>query len=138
MENFVVNPSSTVLYGTGQLSHGAQAAVDNSGRLIIVSGGVATSAVVPTYGTLAFGSVVAASYTTLVTNATTGLILTVDNKTDKDVLVSFDGTNPAFFVATGTGKIIDLGPAGKSIATNISVKGLADATSGNIYGTVFS
>lgn len=139
MENFIVNPTAATLYGTGQAQHGAMASVDNAGRLLtITSGGTSTSAAVFTYGTLAFGSVVAASYTTLVTNATTGVILLVDNKTDKDVLVSIDGTNPAYFVATGTGKVIDLGPAGRSVATNISVKGLTDATSGNIYGTVIS
>lgn len=139
MESFVVNPSATTLYGTSQLLEGGMASVDNAGRILTTPSGVAsTTAAVFTYGTLAFGSVVAASYTTLVTNATTGVIIMIDNKTDKDVLVSTDGTNPKFLVATGTAKIIDLGAVGRSVATNISVKGLTDATTGNIYGTVVS
>ena len=98
----------------------------------------ANQVAVPALGTLAFGGVTTA-YATLLTNAVKGLILSVDNKLDKDVYISTNASTDHYFVAAGGSKIIDFGSNGRWVASNISVKAIgSNATSGNIYATVVS
>jgi hypothetical protein len=98
----------------------------------------ANQVAVPALGTLGFAGVTT-TYATLLTNSAKGLILSVDNKLDKDVYISTNGSTDHYFVAAGGSKIIDFGSNGRWVASNISVKSIgANATSGNIYATVVS
>lgn len=95
------------------------------------------AATFPTMVTKAFGAV-NGTYSSFVTNASKAVILEFDNSLDKDVYVSFDGTNNHKYVKAGTGKIFDLASDGRWSATNISVKTVdgTAATSGNIFGAL--
>jgi hypothetical protein len=106
--------------------------------LLAVGGSTGLTEVDPVLGTLAFGSVTTAAFTTLVTPTGTGAILDVTNKLDVDVYLSLDGTNNDVFVAAGTYKIIDLRAADRKLTTAVKVKAIgSNATSGNIYGTIY-
>lgn len=98
----------------------------------------ANQVVTSALGTLAFGGVTTA-YATLLTNSAKGLIVSIDNKLDKDIYVSYNASTDHVFVAAGASKILDYGSNGRWVASNISVKSIgANATSGNIYASVAS
>lgn len=132
MNNSVVrndDAASTVQATNGQES---KIATDEQGRLF-----VRTTPALAKSGELAAVDVDLAAYATLITNTEKGLILDIYNGTDRDIIVSVDGTNPFLYIPTLIGKVIHLGNVGKHISSNVSVKALtADATTGSVLGTL--
>ncbi len=87
----------------------------------------------PTMASYAAASITT-SFTTALTNSAKLKILSVDNRTDRDIIISFDATNNHQFVGQGASKIFDVGSNGRWIASNISAKALVStATTGVLY-----
>ena len=88
--------------------------------------------------TTAFGSIVTASFTTVLGSASSKLsevgILGFTNNTDVDVLVSDDATNNLLTVPSGSSVVLDLLANSMSFSGVVALKAVgANATSGNFY-----
>jgi hypothetical protein len=91
-----------------------------------------------------FGSVAAAgintsTFTTLVTNTGNERAVAIDvfNRTDRDMYISFNGTDNQEFVPTGVGKLIQFRDNLRYVDQNVSIKAVgSNATTGSVYGTI--
>ena len=84
--------------------------------------------------TTAFGSVITASFTTVLTTKSEIGILGFTNNTDVDVLVSDDGTNNLLTVPSGGSVVLDLLANSMSFSGLVALKAVgANASSGNFY-----
>lgn len=98
-----------------------------------------------TLRSIAFGSVTS-SYAAVGSAFTHAVrVLNIDNLTDANILVSFDGTNNHTVIPSGSGKVFDyatnrVGPVDQleqAVGTQVYVKRESGApTGGNVYVTV--
>lgn len=90
-------------------------------------------------GTLAFGSVVTASFATLITPLSSYLpatTLKINNELNVPVYVTWDTATNDFYVGAGEIFVWDI-PLSRTIINNVRVKAIgANAGSGNIYGSL--
>lgn len=129
--------AATTLAGTnGQPSN---ISVDLTGRLFIAGiVPVTTSAVTWNRADYTFNNITA-SFTTALSNATSLRYMRFWNRTDVQLIVSFDGANDHLDLGIGAVETIDLSTNGRHNATTISVRRYSSApTTGSFHVTVFS
>lgn len=148
--NFVINEARTTPIQAPTIGKGASAAVDRYGNQFI--GAIATPVVIqyiqtpisvsataswatpnaPTWSTATYAyTSITSSYTTALTNSNPLKFCRVMNKTDQDVLVSFDAGTTGVLVLATTAEYFDFAANGKAPASNIQVKHNGVAPTGN-------
>jgi hypothetical protein len=75
-------------------------------------------------------SSITASFTTALTNSAKIKILTMSNKTDQALEISYDATNVRDYLSPGETVVYDLGASGRWIESNISVRYVVNPTTG--------
>ena len=157
--NYVINEARTTPIQAPTVGKGASAAVDRYGNQFI--GAIATPVTVsavqtpivvsgiltpisvsasaswatpnaPTWSSATYAyTSITASYTTALTNSNALKFCRVMNKTDQDLLVSFDAGTTGVLVLSMTSEYFDFAANGKAPASNIQVKHNGVAPTGN-------
>lgn len=139
--NFVVNEAQTTPIQSSSIGKAASAAVNRYGALFIA--GIQTPISVsasaswatpnaPTWSSATYAyTSITGSYTTALTNSNALKFCRVMNKTDQDLLVSFDAGTTGVLVLAVTSEYFDFAANGKAPASNIQVKHNGVAPTGN-------
>lgn len=107
----------------------------------IASGSAAQQEAAYIYGEIAAATIPATfgpAPGVLITNTGDAQIMDIFNNTDKILEFSLDGTNVAFSIKAGVGKIYDLRAGGRSESSNLSVRYAVAGgapTTGSVTGT---
>lgn len=127
---------NTIATDTGSDGDASNFKVDSVGALYITPG---TQAATWSLGSIAATSL-SGTYQTVITNSSLAKILDCYNKGDVDVFISTNASDNQIYIPSNTGKVLDLGPSGRHVATNISAKSVTGAagTTGTLYCTVMS
>ena len=123
---------------TGKNLDPSCASVDEKGRVITLSAGIATDEAVIAAGLLPFDEI-SGDYALLYDNEESAdiVILLLTNATDVVVQISFNGTTPSIFLPPQAAMVLDLGANSRHVSTSIYVADAGEAaTSGAVLGTV--